>query len=239
MLEFIETLHWGALFQIIMIDILLGGDNAVVIALACRNLEHKQRMQGILWGTAGAIILRVVLIAFALTLLGIPFLKIAGALLLLWIGVKLLIPDDDHHDNIKGAASIWAAVKTILIADFVMSLDNVIAIAGAAQNTIAEHQMGYVIFGLLLSVPIIIWGSTIVLKLIDRFPIVITLGAALLGWIAGGMLITDVVVVNQIGEVPQTVKLAVEAIGAILVVVLGKWFAARKIATKRAVNESV
>lgn len=239
MLEFIETLHWGALFQIIMIDILLGGDNAVVIALACRNLEHKQRMQGILWGTAGAIVLRVVLIAFALTLLGIPFLKVVGALLLLWIGVKLLMPDDDHHDNIKGAGSIWAAVKTILIADLVMSLDNVIAIAGAAQNTIADHQMGYVIFGLLLSVPIIIWGSTMVLKLIDRFPLVVTLGAALLGWIAGGMLVTDVVVVNQIGEVPQTVKLAVEAIGAILVVVLGKWFAARKIASKRAVNESV
>jgi len=239
MLEFIETLHWGALFQIIMIDILLGGDNAVVIALACRNLEHKQRMQGILWGTAGAIFLRVILIAFALTLLAIPFLKVVGALLLLWIGVKLLMPDEDHHDNIKGAGSIWAAVKTILIADFVMSLDNVIAIAGAAQNTIADHQMGYVIFGLLLSVPIIIWGSTIVLKLIDRFPIVVTLGAALLGWIAGGMLVTDVVVVNQLGEVSQPVKLAVEAIGAILVVVLGKWFASRKIASKRAVNESV
>jgi len=239
MLEFIETLHWGALFQIIMIDILLGGDNAVVIALACRNLEHKQRMQGIVWGTAGAIVLRVALIAFALTLLNIPFLKIAGALLLLWIGVKLLLPDDHPHDNIKSASSVWSAVKTILIADFVMSLDNVIAIAGAAQNTIPDHQLGYVIFGLLLSVPIIIWGSTLVLKLIDRFPAVVTFGGALLGWIAGGMLVTDVVVANQIGEVTSLVKLAAEAIGAILVVVLGKWLAARKNAAKEAINESV
>lgn len=232
MLEFIETLHWGALFQIIMIDILLGGDNAVVIALACRKLEHKQRVQGILWGTAGAIILRVVLIAFALQLLGIPFLKVVGGLLLLWIGVKLLMPDDDHHDNISASASVWTAVKTILIADFVMSLDNVIAIAGAAQNTIADHQMGYVIFGLLLSVPIIIWGSTLVLKLIDRFPVVVTVGAGLLGWIAGGMLVTDIFVVGQVGEVSSTIKIIAETIGAVFVVVLGKYLASRKTVVK-------
>lgn len=239
MLEFFEVLHWGALFQIIMIDILLGGDNAVVIALACRNLGPKQRMKGILWGTAGAIILRVVLIAFALTLLSIPFLKIVGGLLLLWIGIKLLVPEDDSHEGIKGSSSIWAAVKTIIIADFVMSLDNVIAIAGAAQNTIADHQLGYVIFGLLVSVPIIIWGSTLVLKLIDRFPLVVTLGAALLGWIAGGMLVTDVFVVDQVGVVPQTVKLATEAIGAILVVVIGKWIASRKTSVKEEINGTI
>src|SRR5690606_13734230 len=126
MLEFFQTLSWVAVFQIIMIDILLVGDNAVVIALACRNLEPRQRMQGILWGTAGAIILRVALIAFALTLLSVPFLKIVGALLLLWIGVKLLLPDEDSHGKISGGASIMSAVKTILVADFVMSLDNVI-----------------------------------------------------------------------------------------------------------------
>ncbi|RTZ43369.1 TerC family protein [Candidimonas sp. SYP-B2681] len=229
MVEFFEMLHWGALFQIIMIDILLGGDNAVVIALACRNLEPKQRVKGILWGTAGAIILRVVLIAFALTLLSIPFIKIVGGLLLFWIGAKLLIPEDSHHDGIKASGSVMAAVKTILIADFVMSLDNVIAIAGAAQNTHSDHQLGYVIFGLVISVPIIIWGSTLVLKLIDRFPIVVTIGAALLGWIAGGMLVTDVFVVNQLGhEVSSTVKLATEIGGAISVVLIGKWFASRK-----------
>ena len=122
----------------------------MVIALACRNLEPKQRMQGILWGTAGAIILRVVLIAFALTLLAVPFLKVVGGLLLVWIGVKLLVPEDDAHGNIKGGTSIAAAVKTIIIADFVMSLDNVIAIAGAAQNAHADHQIGLVVFGLIV-----------------------------------------------------------------------------------------
>ncbi len=232
MIEFLQSLHWGSLFQIVLIDILLGGDNAVVIALACRNLPKQQRMQGILWGTAGAIILRVVLIFFALTLLGIPFLKVVGALLLLWIGIKLLMPDDDEHGNIQGASSIWAAVKTIIVADFVMSLDNVIAIAGAAQNAHLDHQLGYVIFGLLLSVPIIVWGSTLVLKLIDRFPIVITLGGALLGWIAGGMLVTDVFVENQFGVIAQPVKLGVEIVCALLVVAVGKWLASRKGSTK-------
>ncbi|OZI49480.1 TerC family protein [Bordetella genomosp. 4] len=228
MLEFLQTLSWAAVFQIILIDILLGGDNAVVIALACRNLPPKQRMQGILWGTAGAIGLRVVLIAFALTLLTIPYLKIIGALLLLWVGIKLLIPEEDAHGNIQGSASVWAAVKTIIVADFVMSLDNVIAIAGAAQMADPSHQIGLVIFGLVVSVPIIIWGSTLVLKLIDRYPLVVTFGAALLGWIAGGMLVTDVVVVERFGEISGTVKIAAEVIGALLVVGLGRLFAARK-----------
>ncbi|WP_323016208.1 TerC family protein [Castellaniella sp.] len=238
MIEFFQTLHWGAVFQIILIDILLGGDNAVVIALACRNLQPKQRMQGILWGTAGAIILRVVLIAFALTLLSVPFLKVVGGLLLLWIGVKLLLPEDDAHDKIKGGASILAAVKTIIIADFVMSLDNVIAIAGAAQNAHVDHQIGLVVFGLLVSVPIIIWGSTLVLKLIDRFPTVVVLGAGLLGWIAGGMLITDVFVVEQFGEPAMVWKITAEIIGALLVVGLGQWLARRKKQTPAAVTAS-
>ena len=232
MLEFLQTLSWAAIFQIILIDILLGGDNAVVIALACRNLPKKQRMQGILWGTAGAIGLRVVLIAFALTLLTIPFLKIVGALMLVWVGVKLLIPEDDAHGNIEGSTSIMAAVKTIIVADFVMSLDNVIAIAGAAQTANPDHQIGLVVFGLIVSVPIIIWGSTIVLKLIDKFPVVITLGAALLGWIAGGMLLTDIFIVEKIGEPSGTLKLAAEVIGALTIVLLGKFFASRKFKAK-------
>lgn len=230
MIEILEHMHWGAVFQIVLIDILLGGDNAVVIALACRKLDHKRRIQGILWGTAGAIILRVVLIAFALALLAIPFLKIVGGLLLLWIGVKLLLPEHEH-DEIGGATSVWAAVRTIIIADLVMSLDNVIAIAGAAQNTIPDHQIFYVIFGLLLSVPIIVWGSTLVLKLIDRFPVVVTLGAGLLGWIAGGMLVTDVFVVQHAGPTDPMLKIAAEVIGALLVIALGKWFAQRKLAS--------
>lgn len=228
MLELLQTLSWTAVFQIILIDILLGGDNAVVIALACRNLPKKQRMQGILWGTAGAIGLRVALIAFALTLLAVPFLKIIGALLLVWIGIKLLIPEDDAHGNIEGGTSVFSAFKTIIIADFVMSLDNVIAIAGAAQNAAPGHQIGLVIFGLVISVPIIIWGSTIVLKLIDRFPSVVIFGAALLGWIAGGMLITDIVIVERFGEPSTALKLAAEAIGAVLIVVAGRALAKRK-----------
>ncbi|MGS1116533.1 TerC family protein [Castellaniella sp. UC4442_H9] len=228
MLELFQTLSWAAVFQIILIDILLGGDNAVVIALACRNLQPRQRLQGILWGTVGAIGLRVVLIAFALTLLTIPFLKIAGALLLLWIGVKLLLPDPGAHDKVAGGASILAAVKTILVADVVMSLDNVIAIAGAAQSARADHQIGLIVFGLLASVPIIVWGSTLVLKLIDRYPLVVTFGAGLLGWIAGGMLLTDVFIVGYLGEPTTAVKLAVEVAGALLVVGAGRYLAARR-----------
>src|SRR5690606_15965232 len=130
----------------------------------------------------------------------IPFLKVVGAVLLLWIGIKLLIPDDDSHENIQGGATLGSAIRTIIVADFVMSLDNVIAIAGAAQNADPAHQTGLVIFGLLVSVPIIIWGSTLVLKLIDRFPLVIIFGAGLLGWIAGGMLVTDVWILNNLIE---------------------------------------
>lgn len=228
MLEMFQTLSWAAVFQIIMIDILLGGDNAVVIALACRNLPKRQRMQGILWGTAGAVILRVVLITFALTLLAVPFLKIIGALLLIWIGIKLLIPEDESHSKIDGGSSVLSAVKTIIIADFVMSLDNVIAIAGAAQGARADHQTGLVIAGLVISVPIIIWGSTLVLKLIDRYPGVVLFGAALLGWIAGGMLISDQVIIERFGQITGTVKVAAEIGGALLVALTGTLLARRK-----------
>ncbi|GAB2903747.1 TerC family protein [Paraburkholderia jirisanensis] len=191
MLEFFATLHWGAVFQIIVIDILLGGDNAVVIALACRNLPDNQRWRGILWGTVGAIVLRVVLIAFAVALLDIPLLKFAGGLLLLWIGVRLLAPAHDAHANIKPADKLLTAIKTIIVADAVMSLDNVIAIAGAAEQADPEHRIALVIFGLVVSIPLIVWGSQLVLRLLDRYPIVISLGAALLGWIAGGLIIND------------------------------------------------
>jgi YjbE family integral membrane protein len=190
MLEFFATLHWGAVVQIIVIDILLGGDNAVVIALACRNLPEKQRTRGVLLGTLGAIVLRVVLIAFAVVLLDIPFLKFIGGLLLLWIGVKLMMPGhDDPH--VKPADQLWSAVKTIIVADAVMSLDNVIAIAGAAETADPQHRLTLVIFGLLVSIPLIVWGSTLVLKLLDRFAIIVALGAGLLGWIAGGLIIND------------------------------------------------
>jgi YjbE family integral membrane protein len=227
---------WVAVGQIILIDILLGGDNAVVIALACRRLPEKQRMQGILWGTAGAIVLRVVLIFFALTLLAIPFLKIVGAILLVWIGVKLLLPDhEDGHANIEGSDKLWGAVKTVIVADLVMSVDNVIAIAGAAEASGTGHSMALVIFGVLVSIPIIVWGSQLVIKLMDRFPMIITLGAMLLGWIAGTMLVTDPALVNPevMANMPKieataAVRYGAGVIGALLVLGLGKYFLARR-----------
>jgi YjbE family integral membrane protein len=227
MIEWLQAVSWAAVFQIILIDILLGGDNALVIALACRNLDPRRRMQGILWGTAGAIGLRVVLIGFALTLLTIPFLKIGGAVLLLWIGIKLLQHEEPDHTKIAGGSSLVSAVKTIIVADFVMSLDNILAIAGVAQSADASDQLGLVVLGLVVSVPVIIWGSTLLLKLIDRFPLVVLLGAGLLGWIAGGMIVTDVVVLNQFGEVPTGTKLAAELVGALLVMGLGRYLAGR------------
>ncbi|MFA7666679.1 MAG: TerC family protein [Burkholderiaceae bacterium] len=227
-IEFLTTMHWGAVFQIILIDILLGGDNAVVIALACRNLPQNQKFKGILWGTAGAIVLRVILIAFAVTLLQVPFLKLVGGVLLIWIGIKLVAPaDEDAHGNLEGGSTLLGAVRTIIIADLVMSFDNVIAIAGAANQADPDHQMGLVIFGLLVSIPIIVWGSTLVLKLIERYPLVVTLGGALLGWIAGGMMITDPVVVGQIGEPASALKYAVSIAGALLVVAWGMMLARR------------
>ncbi len=231
--EFMTAQFWLAVGQIIMIDILLGGDNAVVIALACRKLPPAQRTKGILWGTAGAIILRVILIFFALTLLQIPYLKIVGAILLLWIGIKLLLPEhEEEHGNIQASDKLWGAVKTVIIADFVMSLDNVIAIAGAAQGAHGDHQMALVIFGLVISIPIIIWGSQLVIKLMDRFPLIITLGGMLLGWIAGQMTITDPVLVGWAEAQGDWLKYGGPALGALLVLVLGKWLAARAAAAR-------
>ncbi|GMV58224.1 MAG: hypothetical protein AMXMBFR72_13330 [Betaproteobacteria bacterium] len=214
---------WIAVLQIIAIDIMLGGDNAVVIALACRKLPEAQRKQGIFWGVVGAIGLRVVLIFFALQLLAIPFLKVVGALLLLWIGVKLLLPEEgEGHGEVEGATTLAGAIKTIIVADAVMSLDNVIAVAGAAKGSI-----GLVVFGILVSIPIVVWGSQFVLKLMDRFPIVITLGAALLGWIAGDMFVTDVALKPYLEGAPRWLPVAAAIGGALLVVVIGRAIAAR------------
>jgi YjbE family integral membrane protein len=219
---FLQGSFWLSVAQIIAIDILLGGDNAVVIALACRRLPVDQRRKGILWGVAGAIILRVVLIFFALQLLALPYLKIVGALLLLWIGVKLLQPDDDEHAGIKGSAHLLGAIKTIIVADVVMSLDNVIAVAGAAKGGI-----GLVAFGIMISIPVIVWGSQFVLKLMDRFPIIITLGGALLGWIAGDMLLGDVALKPMLTDLPGWAHQASALGGAIFVVLVGALLARR------------
>jgi YjbE family integral membrane protein len=222
------TLNWAAIGQIILIDILLGGDNAVVIALACRNLPPKQRRLGVIWGSAGAIILRVILISFAVALLDVPALKLIGGALLIWIGIKLIAPpEEDEHANVQASDKLWAAVKTIIVADLVMSLDNVIAIAGAAEQADPSHRTGLIIFGLLVSVPFIVFGSQLVLKLLDRFPLIVLFGGALLGWIAGGLIVGDTLLK---GHIPQTqpVIYAASAAGAVLVVVIAKIVARRR-----------
>jgi YjbE family integral membrane protein len=230
MMEWLMNLEWDAIIQIIIIDILLGGDNAVIIALACRNLSPKHRRQGIIWGAAGAIILRVILITVAVALLNVPFLKLVGGLLLLWIGVKLIAPpgeEGDGHGKIEASDRLVSAIKTIIVADFVMSLDNVIAIAGAAEQADPSQRTGLIIFGLLVSVPFIVFGSQIILKLLDRYPIIILLGGALLGWIAGGLMVTDPVAKPF---VPQTdlVRYVASGLGAAVVVAIAKMYERRR-----------
>ena len=221
----LDPAFWVAVLQIIAIDILLGGDNAVVIALACRKLPDAQRKQGIFWGVVGAIGLRVVLIFFALQLLAMPWLKIVGALLLVWIGIKLLQPEEgDGHGEVTAATTLAGAVKTIIVADAVMSLDNVIAVAGAAHGS-----MVLVVFGILFSIPIVVWGSQLVLKLMDRYPVVITAGGALLGWIGGGMMASDPALpVEWTADAPWA-KHVLAIAGAVFVVAAGKWLAARTV----------
>ncbi|OUM06199.1 hypothetical protein BW686_17460 [Pseudomonas syringae] len=200
--------------QIIAIDILLGGDNAVVIALACRKLPEAQRNRAIIGGALGAILLRIGMIFFALQLLELPFLKLMGAVLLLWIGIKLMVPEgEDAHENMSTSPKLWGAIKTIIVADAVMSLDNVVAVAGASGG-----QIELVIFGIVISIPIIIWGSKLVLHFMDRYPIVITLGAALLGWIAGSMAITDI----SLPAVPAWAHYGAGIVGVAMVLIIGK-----------------
>lgn len=189
-MELASPEFWMAVAQIALIGILLGGDNAVIIALACRKLPEQQRKRGILWGVLCTVGLRALFTLFAVTLLAVPFLKIAGAILLFWMGIELLLPDSDEggHDV---RVSLWAALKTIVVADFVMSLGNVVAVAAAARD-----NMPLIVLGLLVSIPIIVWCSGLVLKLTERFPFITTLGGALLGYLAGDMLTRDAALVD-------------------------------------------
>jgi len=224
--EFLTVHFWVAVGQIILIDILLGGDNAVVIAMACRNLPQQQRLKGIMLGTAGAIVLRIVLIAFALTLLQVPYLKLVGGALLFWIGVKLMVPQEEGHSTMETSDKLWSAVKTVIIADLVMSLDNVMAIAGAATTAGEQHQLTLVIFGLMVSIPLIIGGSQIILRLMDRFPFIINLGGMLLGWIALTMAHTDPAVVEHLPQ-GRPWHYALGLLGALLVLMLGTFLKRR------------
>jgi YjbE family integral membrane protein len=208
---------WVAAVQIVIVNILLSGDNAVVIALACRNLPPKQRRWGIFWGAFGAIALRIVLTVFALSLLELPWLKLIGGLLLLWIGVKLIAEEEDEGDDIKGSERLLSAVKTVIIADLVMSLDNVLGVAAAANGSVI-----LLTFGLLVSIPLVIVGSQLILKVIERFPVLIVAGGALLGYIAGEMFVREAVLAPWIDGHGHWLHWAIPAGCAALVVVIAK-----------------
>ena len=224
-MEYFNDAWVTAVLQIVAIDIILGGDNAIVIALACRNLPKHQQRVGILWGTAGAIILRVILVFFATSLMEIPGLRLIGGILLIWIGIKLLTEVETHEleGKINQSSNLLTAIRTIIIADFVMSLDNALAITAAAKGDI-----GLVVFGLLLSVPIIIWGSALILRLMERFPVIITAGAGLLGWLGGGLMISDKLLVKFTAMSSPANSSTAAVIGVIFVIAIGKFLAKPK-----------
>lgn len=227
---------WVGLGKIVWVNMLLSGDNAVVIALAARSLPERQQKLAVLWGAGAAVALRVILTIFAVALLTLPWLKLVGGVLLLWIGVKLLVPEDDEGD-VRSSDNLWSAIRTILVADLVMSLDNVIAVAAAADSAaptaeLVNMKYTLLVLGLAISIPIVIYGSVLMLKVMQRFPIIITLGAALLGWIAGDIMFTDPAITGWVTTnaawVPEWK--AAPIAGALLVVVVGKWLATRAIA---------
>lgn len=223
-----EASFWVALAKIIWVNILLSGDNAVVIALAARSLPESQRSKAVMGGSAAAIIMRVVLTIFAVELLGYPYLKIIGAILLFWIGVQLLVPEDENEDGIKSSSNLWVAIRTILIADLVMSLDNVIAVAAAAQSGPPAARLPLLLIGLGLSIPLIIAGSQLLMKVMEKFPVIITLGAALLGFVAGEMLVHDKAFEGFFGHLAGAQTTIVELAGAVGVVLVGQWLARKK-----------
>jgi len=232
-LEFGSTLFWVALGQIIIADILLSGDNAVVIALAARSLPPEQQKRAVLIGSGAAILMRVALTLVAAQLLQMPWLKLIGGVLLLYVGISLLLPEDEGHGEGGGGvgkATMAAAVRTILIADLVMSLDNVIAVAAASKGSTF-----LLIFGLALSIPLMIWGSTFLLKIIERFPIIVWLGAALLGFIAGEIIVTDPAIADWVDGLAKSWGLSVQnlariagVIGAMLVAGVGYFMVKRR-----------
>jgi YjbE family integral membrane protein len=222
MAEVLTAHFWMGLLTIIWVNIILSGDNAVVIALAARSLPARQQKLAIMYGAGAAVVLRIILTIVAVELLKLPYLKILGGLLLLYIAVKLLVPEDDGDGGIESSSNLWSAIKTILIADLVMSTDNVLAVAAAAKGSIVLLTLG-----LAISIPICVLGATLLMVLMERFPIIITLGAAILGWTAGEMAVTDPVIAQWVNENAEFLHWAAPALGAVLVVVVGKWLAGR------------
>ena len=216
---------WVALFQICVINVLLSGDNAVVIALACRNLPRKQQKQAFAIGAIGVIVLMTGLTAFAAYLMSLPYLEIIGSVLLLWIGIKLLAPGDEEQGDGKESAGFWDAVKTIIIADIVMSIDNVLGMAGAAKG-----HLGMLFIGMVITIPLILFGSALIMKLMERFPIFITFGAGLLGWVAGEMAIADPAFKDAIESHAHYMEFVAPVVGAAAVVIVGRALARRQAA---------
>lgn len=221
---FSDPAFLAAFIAIIGFDIILSGDNAVVIAMATRNLKGKERTRAVLFGSAAAILMRVVFTLFAVKLLGFPYLKIVGAALLVWIGIKLMVPDDEEEE-IASQSGLFAAIKTILIADLVMSIDNVVAVAAAADAAPEQYKVLLLFLGLAISIPLIIFSSAILLKLMDRYPIIVIIGAALLGIVAGQMVVSDPVTVGWVKQNAPYLKYVAPIVGAILVVGWGKMLA--------------
>jgi len=225
-MEFLNTADfWIGLVKIIWINIILSGDNAVVIALAARSLPPAQQKKAVLIGSGAAVVLRIALTVVAAKLLGLPFLQIVGGLLLLWIGLQLLGEEEEGEGESKEYGSLFAAVRTILIADLVMSLDNVIAVAAAAQGNTT-----LLILGLAISIPLVIFGSTLMIKLMERFPIIVMLGAALIGWVGGETIVNDVFLRDVLVANPW-LHYAAAAAGAAFVVFGGRWLQRRGRAT--------
>jgi YjbE family integral membrane protein len=222
-MEMLQTPEfWIGLVKIVWINIILSGDNAVVIALAARTLPPHQQGKAVLWGSGAAVVLRIVLTVVAAKLLALPYLQIVGGLLLLWIGVQLLGDEDDENESeVKHHPSLMSAVRTILIADLVMSLDNVIAVAAAAQGS-----MTLLILGLAISIPLVIFGATLMVKLMERFPAIVVAGAALIGWVAGETIVSDAVFADFLAA-NHWLHYAGALAGAVIVVALGKILQAR------------
>jgi YjbE family integral membrane protein len=240
MMEFLTEVQtaafWTGLLAIIWVNIILSGDNAVVIALAARSLPVHQQGKAVFWGAGAAVVLRIILTIFAVALLKYPYLKLIGGLLLFWIAVKLLVPEDGGEGDVESSDNLFQAIKTILIADLVMSLDNVVAVAAVAKGS-----MLLLILGLAISIPLVIFGATILMKLMGRYPVIVTIGAALIGYVAGEMMVTDPIVIAWFTanahwlidfEVFSILGAKFELsgaglIGAAIVVAAGKWLAAR------------
>jgi YjbE family integral membrane protein len=227
-----DPVIWTALFKIAVINVVLSGDNAVVIALACRSLPPAQQRKAFLVGTGGIVVLMTALTAFAALLMTLPWLQIAGSVLLLWIGVKLLLPEDGDG-GIAASGNFWSAVKTIIIADIVMSLDNVLGMAGAAQG-----HLGMLFVGLLITMPLILFGSALLMRLMERFPMFVTAGAGVLGYVAGDMAVGDLAVKGYVETHAHALDVIAPVLGALFVIIAGRLLARRKEAAAAAAHDA-